>query len=446
MKKETEKLQIVNPNAAGIDVGAKSYMVAIDQNRSNVREFGVYTKDHCSMVEYFKQNSIQTIAMESTGSYWQTLFNYLQGAGFDVILVNGSQTKNVKGRKTDVLDCMWIHKLHSLGLLSGSFLLNDMLQELRTYYLHRQHLIEHKTSYGNRIEKSLRMMNIRLDIVLRDVTGKSGFTIIEAILNGERDPKYLAKLADIRVKKSQEEIANSLCGNWRPELLFELKSSLKFYKFYEQSLVECDKVIEQRLNEWIPVQSSIQENAQNDSTKRKSSKHSPTFGISKFAFTYFGTDLYQIPGVSHGTILCLLTNVGNDIHKFGTAKSFASWLRLAPNNKISGGKIISSRSPSGKNHIAIALRQAANSIGNQKDHPLTPFFKRIAFKKGRISAVTATAHKLAVIIWNMIVKKQSFRVESIVKNIEAHKQTILKNIENVFQPWFFVLFSSSTIK
>lgn len=430
MKNETAKLQIVNSNAAGIDVGAKSYFVAVDQQKSNVCEFGVYTRDHQKMIDHLKTHDIKTVAMESTGSYWQTLFNSLQAAGLDVILVNGSQTKNVKGRKTDVLDCMWIQKLHSLGLLSGSFLLSDMLQELRTYYFHRQHLIEQTVVYGNKMEKGLRLMNIRLDIVLRDVTGKSGLNIIEAILAGDRDPVNLAGLADIRVKKSQEEIANALQGSWRDELIFELKAALQFYKLYEEALKECDKIIEAKLKEYLPNKplSSEIENKNKISIK-KTGKHSPAFNVSKISYQYFGTDLFAIPGVSHTTVLCLITNVGHDIHKFPTGKSFASWLRLAPNNKISGGKIISSRSPSGKNYLAVALRQAANSIGNQKSHPLTPFFKKIAFKKGRISAITATARKLAVIIWNMITKVEPYNREDVQIHNERHKQSLLKNIE-----------------
>lgn len=431
MKNEkTAKLQIVNLNAAGIDVGSKSYMVAIDQEKENVKEFGVYTKDHQKLVDHLISHDIKTVAMESTGSYWQTLFSSLQAAGFEVLLVNGSQTKNVKGRKTDVIDCMWIQKLHSLGLLSGSFLLGTGLQELRTYYYHRQHLIEQTVMYSNKMEKSLRLMNIRLDNVIRDITGKSGLNIIEAILSGNRDSKKLAELTDIRVKKSQNEIADALQGTWRPELLFELKASLQFYKNYELALIECDGVIEEKLFQYAPKENlTVVESANVKITNKKSTKHSPAFNVSKISYEYFGTDLFAIPGISHTTVLCLMTNVGHDIHKFPTGKSFASWLRLVPNNKISGGKIISSRSPSGKNYLAIAFRQAANSIGNQKNHPLTPFFKRIAFRKGRISAITATARKLAVIIWNMITKTQPYNKENEQTQNAKHKNVILKNIE-----------------
>lgn len=191
MGKQTATLPVINSQAAGIDIGSREHWVAIDQNKENVRSFGVYTQDHQLLIDHLRQHGITTIAMESTGSYWQTLFNALQQAGFDVLLVGGSQTKNVKGRKTDVIDCLWIQKLHSLGLLSGSFLLSDTLQEFRTYYYHRQHLIEQLATYTHKMQKALRLMNVRLDVAIRDITGKSGLAIMEAILAGNHDPYYL---------------------------------------------------------------------------------------------------------------------------------------------------------------------------------------------------------------------------------------------------------------
>jgi len=430
MKKTESALQVINLHAAGIDVGSRSYMVAVDQNKENVREFGVYTKDHEQLIGHLTNCGITTVAMESTGTYWQTLFNSLQAAGFEVLLASGSQTKNVKGRKTDVIDCIWIQKLHSLGLLSGSFLLNDMLQQLRSYYYHRMHLIQQTSMYVHKMQKSLRLMNIRLDIALRDITGQSGLNIIEAILAGNRDPDYLAGLVNCRVKKSRQEIADSLKGSWREELLFELKVYLNFYKLYEKALLDCDKKIESKLLEYVPKNKiSVEDEKMLKKNNKNDRKHSPAFNVSKLAYQYFGTDLFAISGISHTTVLCLMTSIGHDINKFHTAKSFASWLRLVPNNKISGGRLISSRSPSGKNYIAITLRQAANSIGNQKDHELTPFFNRIAFKKGRIAAITATAHKLAVIIWNMITKVEPYKKNEPQRNTEKQKTVQLRHIE-----------------
>ena len=220
MEKQTAALPVVNTHAAGIDIGSREHWVAIDQNKESVRSFGIYTQDHHQLIDHLREHSITSVAMESTGTYWQTLFNALQKAGFTVLLVGGSQTKNVQGRKTDLIDCLWIQKLHSLGLLSGSFLLSDTLQELRTYYYHRQHLIEQLATYTHKMQKALRLMNSRLDVAIGDITSKSGLAIIEAILGGQRDPHELASLVDIRMKRSKEEIAQSLPGSWRQEYLF----------------------------------------------------------------------------------------------------------------------------------------------------------------------------------------------------------------------------------
>lgn len=423
-------LPIINLHAAGIDVGSRSHFVAIDQNKENVRSFGIYTKDHQELILHLRNSGITSVAMESTGTYWQTLFNALQQSGFEVLLVGGSQTKHVQGRKTDVLDCMWIQKLHSLGLLSGSFLLSDTLQELRTYYYHRQHLIEQISKYTHKMQKSLRLMNIRLDVAIRDITGKSGLAIIEAILSGSRDPQHLASLVDVRMKKSKQEIAEALYGSWREELLFELKASLNFYKLYEEALKECDQMIENALMKNAPLNSASEpEGKPLKQSKKKSSKNAPEFNVSQIAYQYFKTDLFAISGISHSTVLCLLTTMGKDLHKFPSAKSFASWLRLVPNNKISGGRVISSHTPSGKSYLALALGQAANSIGNQKEHELTPFFKKIAFKKGRIAAITATARKLAVIIWNMITKAEPYKKNEIKESNEKSRRIGLRQVE-----------------
>ncbi len=304
MEKKELSLPIINLHAAGIDVGSRSHLVAVDQNPEHVQEFGVYTKDHEKLIVHFQQFGITTVAMESTESYWQTLFNALQGAGFQVLLVNGSQTKNVKGKKTDVLDCMWIQKLHSLGLLSGSFLLSDHLQKLRTYYLHRQHLLEQSAKYTNKMQKVLRLMNIRLDVVLNDITGKSGMAMIDSILAGERDPNQLASLVDGRVKKSKEEIAASLHGQWRDDLLFELKSCLSLYEIYEKAIVECDRQIETALITYAPVNNQqIKPQTPLNKASKSHYKHSPTFNVQQIAFSYFRTDLFEISGLSHSTIL-----------------------------------------------------------------------------------------------------------------------------------------------
>jgi transposase len=284
--------------------------------------------------------------------------------------------------------------------------------------------------YIHKMQKALRLMNIRLDVAIRDITSKSGLAIIDAILGGQRDPHELASLVDIRMKRSKEEIAKSLNGSWRQEYLFELKATLSFYRQYQQALLDCDQIIEQALRRNVPAEPVSQLALITPLTaKKKSSKNAPSFVISGLAYQYFKTDLFAISGISHNTVLCLLTTLGKDIHKFGSAKSFASWLRLVPNNKISGGRIISHRTPSGKSYIALALRQAANSIGNQANHELSGFFKRIAYKKGRVSAITATARKLAVIIWNMLVKEEPYKKAQVKAVGQKTKEVGLRQVQ-----------------
>ena len=424
-------MDVVNPLCAGIDVGSRFHMVAVDQDIAHVGKFGVYTHDHQNMVAWLGERGITSVAMESTGSYWQTLFDALQRAGFEVLLINGGQVKNVRGKKTDVQDCVWIQKLHSLGLLRGSFLPNHELQSLRTYYGHRQYLIGQCTRYVNKMQKALRLMNIRLDVVLNDIMGQSGRKIIEAILAGERDALALAGLANYRVRKSKGEIARSLEGNCREDLLFELGSCLKLYDTHVLMLSECDRALEGKL---ASVKGADAErtgaNAPGKGNEKKPSKHSPAFDVRNLAERYFGVDLMGIPGVSHNTVLCLLTQVGNDIHKFPTCKHFCSWLRLAPNNKISGGKVLSSRTPKGKNRLALALRQAANSIGNQKEGELVRFFKRVAFRKDRASAITATARKLATIMYQMITKGECYMPNGQPDISDKAKNKMIKNIKD----------------
>jgi transposase len=423
-------MEVVNAHAAGIDVGSRFHMVAVNQNPDDVKKIGVYTQDYDLLIEYLKSHGVKTVAMESTGSYWQTLFSALQIAGFEVMLVNGQQTKNMKGKKTDVQDCMWIQQLHSMGILTGSFLPGCQTEQLRTYYNHRQYLIDQSSKYINKMQKALRLMNIRLDVVLNDITGKSGRAIIEAILMGQTDPQQLTCLADGRVKKSKEEIARSLQGNWRQDLLFEVKECLSLYDMYQAKIRECDQQLEKVL-ESMQGATDKPDQVRPLAVKKKRNKHSPLFDVQLLAYRHFGVDLFTVEALSYNTILCLMTNITKEeLHKFPTVKNFTSWLRLAPNNKKTGGKIISSRTPKGKNKIALALRQAANSIGNMKAHPLLAFFKRVAYKKGRAAAITATARKLAAIIYYMITKQQPYQpIDSDVLNQKIKMQQI-KNVKH----------------
>lgn len=421
-------MQVINTACAGIDVGSRFHLVAVDQNRANVKEFGVYTADHQALVNWLLKHGVKSIAMESTGNYWQTLFDALQQAGFEVQLVNGNQTKNVKGKKTDMLDCLWIQKLHSLGLLAGSFLPSADIQGLRTYYNHRQHLISQCSKYINKMQKSLRLMNIRLDVAVNDIMGLSGKKIIEAILAGETDPEKLAALANYRVKKSKAEIALALQGNRRDDLLFELSSCLNLYDIYCAQVKKCDTELEKKIALILPPKETAIESTVPIKLKRQTNKHAPQFDVEYLCKQYYGVNLMEIPHIGQNTVLCLLSQIGADFHKFPSSKHFCSWLRLAPNNKVTGGKIISSRTPKGKNRLSIALRQAANTLGNQKEGEMVRFFKKVAYKKGRASAITATARKFATIIYSMVTKKEKYKLPEKPARSERVKNRIIKNI------------------
>ena len=410
-KKKTMQVEILNPNAAGIDVGSRSHFAAIGNKKHQVREFGVYSEDHQELIQWFTENEIKTVAMESTGTYWQNLFTALQEAGFEVILANGKFTKNIKGKKTDVLDCQWIQRLHSLGLLSGSFLPDTQTEQLRTYCRHRTGLLNSATKASLRMQKHLRLMNLRLDVVVNDICGLTGLRIIDAICNGESDPAVLAALRHGNCRKSEQEIAKALQSNGRMDHLFALKQEYEIYLELRQRIEVCDEEIKIFMEQHVEQFSEVKDQKASKKVHKRVNKNDfKKIDLNQMAFQYFGgVDLMQVEGVSHATILALMSEMGLDgFFKFGSGKQFASWLRLAPNNKVSGGKILHSKVQKGSNRLKLALRNAANVIGNLKDANLNPFFMRICIRKGRTAAITATARKLAVIIWNMIVKQEQY--------------------------------------
>ena len=406
-------LDVVNPQAAGIDVGSRSHYVAIGQTDEEVKEFGVYNEDLIALAQWLLDKEVKTVAMESTGTYWQSLFTTLQSVGLEVILCNGKFTKNIKGKKTDVKDCQWIQKLHTLGLLSGSFLPDEATEQLRTYCRHRANLLEQAADTSRKMQKYLRLLNLRLDVVVKDVTGLTGLTIIDAICKGEISPEKLASFRHGNCKKSEQEIAKALQSNGRKDFLFSLTHEYQLYQIFQKKINECDLQIQKLLNEQIKNDENKKQHYIDGKVHKRINKNNPDININLLSYQYFeGVDLLAIEGVSHSTVLTLMSEVGCGINKFESAKQFASWLRLAPNNKISGGKILSNRIPKGSNRLKIALRNAANAIGNLKDTALSNFFKRIAFRKGRTSAISATARKLAVIIWNMLVKKVPYKPDT----------------------------------
>lgn len=426
-KAKSIRMRIVHPNAAGIDIGSRSHYVSIGQGLEDVREFGVYSSDLKELVDWLLENKIDTVAMESTGDYWQNLFSELNKANIKTYLVNGKFTKNPSRKKTDVLDCQHIQKLHSLGLLNESFLPDEPTEKLRTYCRHRLGLIERKATANRRIQKFLKLLNLRLDIVVKDIVGLTGMKIIRSIISGESDPKTLAKNRHYNCKKSEEEIAKALVSNGREDYLFCLEKEVKLFDFLSSEIKELDE----RVGEVIAIQIDSMKDVVDDLPSKKKHKRLnknsvKTIDLNIASYRYFGgVDLLEIPGVSFSTVLTLMSEIGPEgLSKFPSSKHFTSWLRLAPNNKVSGGRVMSSKVQRGSNRLKIALRNAAYSITKLKGSPLHDFYKKIAFKKGGRKAITATARKLAVIIWNMITKKIPYQAKEEYLFLDQKRQQL----------------------
>jgi len=411
-RKKKLEMEIINPHAAGIDIGSRSHFVAVGQALEDVQEFGVYAEDLSAICQHLKSFGITSVAMESTGDYWQNLFAELIKHNFEVILCNGKFTKHAKGKKTDVKDARWIQKLHALGLLSSSFLPDEQTEILRTYTRQRGNIIHQAAAASRKMQKYLKFLNFRLDVVVKDVCGLTGMKIIEDICKGNLDPHQLAKHRHYNCRKSEAEIAKALHGNNREDFLFGLKQEFDTYQFLQRQLKACDKQIDAFIKRYFRSKPELKKLKTEAKPHKRENKNAPAIkNFNQLAYQYFGgVDLMAIEGLSHSTVLSIMAEIGPDgFKKFNSSKQFVSWLRLAPNNKISGGKVLSSKVPKGSNRLKIALRQAANAIGNLKDTHLSDFFKRVAFRKGRQAAVSATARKLGVIIWTMITKKIAYQ-------------------------------------
>jgi transposase len=368
-------MPIVNPHAAGIDLGSKSHFVCVAQD--NVKEFGVFTTDLHEIAKYLKSFDVQRVAIESTGFYWRPLYLILLDYGFEVTLVNARHLKNVKGHKTDVVDSKWLQLLHSIGLLSNSFQPDTFTHELRVLTRHRKGLIEDASRFISKMNKVLVLMNIQLHAVLRDITGESGLKVIASILSGERDACILTALVSLNVKASREDIEKALVGDFREEYLFELAHCYQLYQFYWEKIKETDTQIVKLLNEHVSEKDSG--GTYKAPKNKQHQKNDPDFNVGKYAYRMYGVDLLQINGVGAATVLTLLSEVGVDLSKFKSGKHFVSWLGYAPNRKISGGKVLSSHTRKKTNPLAKVIRDAANAAGNSQSR-LGDFFACVMIK------------------------------------------------------------------
>jgi len=401
MKVQVNALEHINPHAAGIDVGAEEVYVAVppDGDSESVRAFPTFTADLRRLAEWLNACRIETVAMEATGVYWIPLYEILEAEGFEVCLVNARHLKNVSGRKTDVLDCQWIQQLHTYGLLNPSFRPPEQIVAIRSLVRHREMLVRYRSAHIQHMQKALTLMNVRLTNVLSDITGVTGLKIIRAILGGERNPKQLAQLRDERCKKSQAEIAKSLEGHYKREHLFALKQAVELYDFYDQQLKACDAELEAMYQEFDPPEDPGTPPPKPHTQKRR--KNQAYFDLAPALYRLSGVDLTQIDGVDELTVQKVLSEIGTDMSKWPTVKHFTSWLRLCPNNKITGGKVIQSGVQPTKNRASVALRIAAASL-KTSDSALGAYFRRMRARLGTPAAITATAHKLARIIYFML--------------------------------------------
>jgi len=433
--KKITQFEIIRSNVAGIDVSDNNGMMVaypISTTEIIVEEFECYTCDLLRLSATLKSNGIESVAMESTGVYWIPLFLLLQEEGFEVNLVNSRHVKNVTGRKDDEGDAEWLQKLHRCGLLSASFQPDNQTRNLRSVVRHRNTLVQTRSTYLNRMQKALELMNIKVHTVLSDIDGASGLRIIDAILAGERNAAVLANLCDVRVKASPEEIIKSLEGFWCEEHLFELLQCYKLYRYHNQMIRECELEIEKILLQIIKSNNDGVIPKMDKKLKRKSKyKNDISIDVVNYLYMLTQVDIASvdgITGISGVTFLNIFAEIGLNLNRFKNEKHFVSWLGLSPNNKISGGKIISSRVQKKKHYAGQAFRMAAMGLRNNKD-ALGDYYRRIRSAAGSGKAIVALARKLAVIYFRMMTDKSAYNPQSLVDYQEKHKERKIKNLE-----------------
>ena len=429
--KVNNRMPMINPNAAGIDVGASEHYVAVppDRDEQPVRRFGAFTEDLHALAKWLRQCGVTTVAMESTGVYWIPLYQILEDYGLVVKLVNARHVKHVPGRKSDVQDCQWLQQLESFGLLSGSFRPEAKICILRSYMRQRERLIRSASRHVQQMQKALTEMNLKLHQVISDLTGVTGLAIVRAILAGERDRLKLAAMKDRRIKSSEATIAKALEGDYRAEHLFALRQALELYDYYQQKIAECDAEILKEMQTMATRAEATAAPA--PALKRKPrSKHNPIpFDAQAELYRIMGVDLTRIDGLNEATVQLVLSELGLDLYKkWPTEAQFASWLGLCPNNEISGGKVLRRDTRKVINRVANALRMCAQSLLNSKS-ALGAYARRMRSRRDSQLAITATAHKLARLIYRMLKYGEEYLDIGQEKYEEKYKAGALKSLQ-----------------
>ena len=431
----SRKLDMINPDTAFIDIGSAEHWVCIPEDREpeNVRQFTAFTSQLYAIRDWLLKHEIQTVGMESTGVYWIPLYQVLSDAGFEVYLVNARDVKSVKGRpKTDRLDCQWGQTLLTYGLLRNSFRPASEICEMRSIWRSRDHWIKEASRCIQRMQKALHEMNLLLPKVVSDITGKTGLSIIKAILAGEHDPIKLAKLRDPRVRKSEEQIAEALRGDYRPEQLFLLGKELDHYEYILKQLADFDHYVEERIGQLPKI---LELDPGTKSTNRKEHERykrrcpkAPSFDSRSTVHELTGVDIGALPGLSHSLMLGIILEVGLDMSKWPTEHHFTSWLALCPNLRRSAGKDLGTHTKKSSNRAAGCFRQGASTLRNNHTY-LGDFYRRMRSRGGEAYAITATARKLAALFYILISKGEQFVPIDRTAYEQAVKEIRVANLE-----------------
>jgi len=406
-----ESLKQLNLNAAGLDIGDDEIWACVPEGRAaqSVRVFETFTVNLYALADWLAACEVDTVALESTGVYWIPVYEVLEARGFEVCLVNARHVKKMGGRKTDVLDCQWLQQLHTYGLLKGSFRPDEDIVALRAIARQRDTLIRYRAMHIQHMQKALTQMNLKLMNVVSDITGVTGLAIVRAMVQGERDPQRLAALRHPRCVHTEEDIAKALQGNWRSEHLFALQQALEFFDYYTQQMAACDDQLAQRYAAFEPqVDVHIKPLAKPKRARRKPERNAPAFDLRTYLYQLTGVDLTRIDGIDALTAHNVICEIGLDMSRWPTVKHFTSWLRLAPYEDKSGGKTLRRGVPKTQNRANLALRRAAQSLYHSQS-ALGAFYRRIQRRHGPATAVSATAHKLARIIYHLLKSGEEYR-------------------------------------
>jgi transposase len=445
-KRALDELACVHPNAAGLDIGSEEIVVAVPPARDPqpVRAFPTFTTDLHALVAWLLACGIDTVAMESTGVFWIPVYELLEQAGITPYLVNARHVKTVPGRKTDWNDAQWLQKLHTLGLLQGSFRPDAEIRTLRTLARYRSELTERRSPHINHMIQALKHMNIQLNLVLSDITGVSGLAMLRAIIAGERDPERLAAFRQPGCKHSFAEILKALTGTWDDAQIFILAQSVELFDYYSTKIEACDGQLEQQ---YQAMESRWEKDAPlpdlPPAKGESKSKNAMTFNARAQLARVIGVDLVAVMGLSAITVQTIISEIGTDMERFPTVKHFCSWLGLAPHNDISGGKVLRSRTMKVHSRANQAFRQAAHSV-TRAHSSIGAYYRAMRARLGPKQAIVATAHKIARIVYHLLKTGEPYREESDTEYERKRQERELKHLTRRAQKLGYTLTAVST--